>query len=360
MNTIEGIDPRDREERGGPGTPAAAAKWSGVLAGVLRGGEQVWKVRELSTIAILVLEILFFTWYLWPESGRSHPFFNAGNGLLILKYSSIYGIAAIGAAIVIISGGVDLSPGAVIALSGVVAGELFVERHWSLTASALAGLLTGLICGATSATLVVLVRLPPFIATLGVMGIARGAAFIVTEARYFDVSGGLPAGWRLLGIPLDWTSPILMIGLALMFQILMTRFQWGRAVFAVGGNEVAARFSGVRVGLVQASVYLIAAVLASLSGVALTVVQGQGKADLAMGYELDIIASAVVGGASLAGGRGSVIGAVLGALIFGVLRNALPQIPGATFYDRLIVGVVVIVIVVMDQIVQGSDRDRRG
>ena len=92
--------------------------------------------------------------------------------------------------------------------------------------------------------------------------------------------------------------------------------------------------------------------LAALSGITLAVVQGQGKADLAMGYELDIIASAVVGGASLAGGRGSVIGAVLGALIFGVLRNALPQIPGATFYDRLIVGVVVIVIVVMDQLLE--------
>src|SRR5436309_15548130 len=136
----------------------------------------------------------------------------------------------------------------------------------------------------------------------------------------------------------------------------MTRFQWGRAIFAVGGNETAALFSGVRVGLVQAAVYLVAAVLAALSGIALAIVQGQGKADLAMGYELDVIASAVVGGASLSGGRGSVVGAVLGALIFGVLRNALPQIPGATFYDRLIVGLVVIVIVVMDQALQRGRR----
>ncbi len=143
-----------------------------------------------------------------------------------------------------------------------------------------------------------------------------------------------------------------MIALALVFQVLMTRFQWGRAVFAIGGNQTAALFSGVRVGLVQASVYLISAALAGLSGIALTVVQGQGKADLAMGYELDIIASAVVGGASLSGGRGSVVGAVLGTLIFGVLRNALPQISGATFYDRFIVGLVVIVIVVMDQLLQ--------
>jgi ribose/xylose/arabinose/galactoside ABC-type transport system permease subunit len=97
-------------------------------------------------------------------------------------------------------------------------------------------------------------------------------------------------------------------------------------------------------------VYLLAATLAAIAGIVLVVVQGQGKADLATGYELDIIASAVVGGASLSGGRGSVLGAVLGTLIFGVLRNALPQIPGATFYDRLIVGLVVIVIVVMDQL----------
>jgi ribose transport system permease protein len=308
-----------------------------------------WLGRELSTIGILAIEIAFFTWYLWPSAGRSHPFLNAANGVLILKYSAIYGIAAIGAAIVIICGGIDLAPGAVIALAGVVTGWLFVGAGWTLAASALAGFLAGTACGVLSAALVVAVGLPPFIATLGAMGIARGTAFIITAGRYFDVSGRLPAGWRPLGVPLDWTSPLLMIALAIAFQTLMTRFQWGRAIFAVGGNETAARYSGVRVGLVKASVYIAAAMLAALSGIALTIVQGQGKADLAMGYELDIIASAVVGGASLAGGRGSVVGAVLGALIFGVLRNALPQIPGATFYDRLIVGLVVIVIVVIDR-----------
>jgi ribose/xylose/arabinose/galactoside ABC-type transport system permease subunit len=307
-------------------------------------------MRELSTLAILAIEIAFFTWYLWPGPGRPHPFLNAANLLLILKYSSIYGIAAIGAAIVIIAGGIDLAPGAVIALAGVVSGGLFVSAHWSLGASVAAGLASGLACGGLTAVLVVPARLPPFIATLGVMGIARGAAFILTEGRFFDVSGALPPGWHVAGLPLDWTAPVLMAALALIFQILMTRFEWGRAVFAVGGNEMAARFSGVSVGLVQASVYTIAGVLSAVSGVALAVVQGQGKADLAMGYELDIIASAVVGGASLSGGRGSVVGAVLGTLIFGVLRNALPQIPGATFYDRLIVGLVVIVIVVMDQV----------
>ena len=312
--------------------------------------KRLWRVREFSTVVILLLEILFFTWWLWPEGSRTHPFLNAANFLLILKYSSIYGIAAIGAAIVIISGGIDLAPGAVMALAGVVAAQLFVVRGWPLGGAMAIGVGVGVLSGLLTSALVVLVRLPPFIATLGVMGITRGLAFIITEGQYFDVSSRLLGGWRPLGLPADWVAPIILIFLALVFQVLMTAFQWGRAVFAVGGNETAALFSGIGVGRVKTSVYVISGVLAAVSGVVLVLVQGQGKADLATGYELDIIASAVVGGASLAGGRGSVVGAVLGTLIFGVLRNALPQIPGATFYDRLIVGLVVIVIVVVDQL----------
>jgi ribose transport system permease protein len=309
-----------------------------------------WQAREFSTVVILVLEILFFTWWLWPDGSRSHPFLNAGNGVLILKYSAIYGIAAVGAAIVIISGGIDLAPGAVMALAGVVGAQLFVVQGWGLGPAMTAGVLVGLASGLLTAALVVMVKLPPFIATLGVMGITRGMAFIITEGQYFDVSSLLRGGWRPFGLPADWVAPIIMVTLAIVFQILMTAFQWGRSVFSVGGNETAALFSGIAVNRVKTSVYVISGVLAAVSGVVLVLVQGQGKADLATGYELDIIASSVVGGASLAGGRGSVVGAVLGTLIFGVLRNALPQIPGATFYDRLIVGLVVIVIVVVDQL----------
>ena len=315
-----------------------------------RSLHRLWHARELSTLVILAIEVLFFTWYLWPSGDRAHPFFNVANILLIFKYSSIYGIAAIGAAIVIISGGIDLAPGAVIALTSVITGYCFVEAEWSLPASIAAGLFVGIVAGGVSSWLIVKIKLPPFIATLGVMGIWRGAGFIITQARFYDLSRRLPPGWHFLGLAIDWIAPIVMIALALVFQVLMTRFQWGRSVFAVGGNETAALFSGIPVGRVKTSAYVIAGLLASVSGVVLAVVQGQGKADLANGYELDIIASSVVGGASLAGGRGSVVGAVLGALIFGVLRNALPQIPGATFYDRLIVGLAVIVIVVMDQI----------
>ena len=316
----------------------------------------IWRAREFSTILILALEILFFTWYLWPAGGGAHPFLNLDNFLLVLKYSSIYGIAAVGAAIIIIAGLIDLAPGAIIGLTSVVTGYFFVQAGWPLSAAMLMGLLVGVAAGCVSAWLVVKIGLPPFIATLGIMGIWRGIGFVITEARFYDLSSKLPVDWHIAGISVDWAGPVVMIALALGFHVVMRRFQWGRAVFAVGGNETAALFSGIRVGRVKTVAYVIAGLLASVSGVVLAVVQGQGKADLATGYELDIIASAVVGGASLAGGRGSVLGAVLGALIFGVLRNALPQIPGATFYDRMIVGVVVIVIVVMDQVLVKRSR----
>ena len=275
---------------------------------------RLWHARELSTVVILALEIVFFTWYLWPGADRPHPFFNRSNALLVLKYSSIYGIAAIGAAIVIISGGIDLAPGAIIALTSVVTGWCFVAQGWPLAASVASGLLTGVAAGLVSSWLIVRVGLPPFIATLGVMGIARGIAFIVTEARYYDLSRSIPPGSRVVGVPIDWIAPFVMIGAALVFQTLMKSFQWGRAVFAIGGNETAALFTGIAVGPIKTSVYVVAGLLASASGIVLAVAQGQGKADLATGYELDIIASAVVGGASLAGGRGSVVGRTTGPL----------------------------------------------
>lgn len=302
-----------------------------------------------SAAAILLLEFAFFAFIL-ARPGAPQTFANLDNVALILKYSGIYGIAAIGAAMIIGAGGIDLAPGAVIALASVITGHLFTVEGWPLPAAMLAGLATGVASGGLAAALIVVARLPPFIATLGVMGIARGAAFLITEGRFYDLSGWLAAGIAPLGVPLSAWPGLLMIVLAALFQVVMTGTAAGRHILATGGNEQAARFAGVHVGRVKTFVYVVGGGLAALSGVVLAVVQGQGKADLATGYELDIIAAAVVGGASLSGGRASVVGAVLGALIFGVLRNALAQIPGGTFADRLILGVAVLIIVVMDRV----------
>jgi ribose transport system permease protein len=307
-------------------------------------------VSGWSAALILALEFAFFAVLLAPRNGGPATFANFDNVALILKYSSIYGIAAIGAAMIIGTGGIDLAPGAVIALASVITGYLFVESAWPLWAACLAGLGVGCAAGALSAVLVVLVDLPPFIATLGVMGMARGSAFLITQGRFYDLSARFSPGAAPLGVPLSAWPGVIMIGLAVVFELLMVRTAVGRHVLATGGNEIAARYAGVRIGRVKTFVYVTGAALAALSGVVLAVVQGQGKADLANGYELDIIAAAVVGGASLSGGRASVVGAVIGSLIFGVLRNALAQIPGGTFADRLILGVAVVVIVVMDRL----------
>ena len=295
-------------------------------------------------LGVLLLEVLLFSALL----GSS--FASLGNAALILKYSALFGIAAIGSALVIASGGIDLSPGAVIALASVVTGDLYVARGMPLEIACLAGLASGLAAGLLSAVLIVGAKLPPFIATLGVMGIARGLAFVITEGRFYDLSSRLPRELAPLGLPLGLWPGVLMGGCAVAFHVVLTRLPLGRHVLASGGNERAARLAGVRVGRVKLFVYGVAGCLSALAGVVLAVVQGQGKADLATGYELDAIAAAVVGGASLSGGRASVGGAVVGALIFGVLRNALPQIPGGTFADRLILGLAVLAIVVLDRL----------
>ena len=240
-------------------------------------------VSGWSAAVILLFELAFFALLLAPRGGGLHTFANAANLALILKYSSIYGIGAIGAAMIIGAGGIDLAPGAVIALASVTTGHLFIIEGWPLIAACAAGLGIGIAWGATAAALVVAAQLPPFIATLGVMGITRGAAFLITEGRFYDLSQHLPSGTAPLGLSLSAWPGVVMLALAAVFQFIMVRTAVGRHVLATGGNETAARYAGVHVGRVKAFVYITGGVLAALSGVVLAVVQGQGKADMATG-----------------------------------------------------------------------------
>lgn len=303
-----------------------------------------------SAAILLAMEVLLFTWLLTPEPGRQHTFASSANFALIVKYSAVFGIGAIAAALIIGSGGIDLAPGAVMALSSVVAGHLLTVSGWPWWAAGLAAIGTATAAGAFAATLVIWLGLPPFIATLGVMGVTRGAAFLVTEGRFYDLSAHLPPGFAPLGVPLGWWPGVLLTLCTICFHFVLTSTALGRHILAVGSNIVAAHYAGVRVWRVQGFVYTCGGLLAGTGGVLLAFVQGQGKADLAMGYELDMIAAAVVGGASLSGGRASVVGAVFGALIFGVLRNALTQIPGGTFADRLVLGIAVLLVVILDRL----------
>jgi ribose transport system permease protein len=212
----------------------------------------------------------------------------------------------------------------------------------------------GLACGAVNGALVVGLGVHPFIITLGTMWIVRGIAFVASSAESILLPRALTnVAKASLGLA-DALYPVpmlVMVTVAIVGSIFLMQTVGGRRVFAVGGNQEASRFSGVPIGRVKILVYILSGLTAGLAAFMGASFYGSASCADATGYELYVIASAVVGGASLVGGRGSVAGAVLGALIFGVLRNALPQIPGATFYDRLIVGVVVVVIVVVDQFI---------
>jgi ribose transport system permease protein len=336
--------------------------------------------REWSVFFILCAEIFIFWLILEIKHGWGDTFVNINNFNLIFRYSSIYVIAAVGSSMIIISGGIDLAPGSVIALVSVVTGYFYVNMDQPLWLACLAGITVGLLCGLLISFLIVHVKipksmeeklpkflarplglileieLPPFIATLGVgLLIARGIAFIIMKGKtYIDLSAKLPRDVEIFGVSsLSWfnAAPIvLMIIIPIFFHWFMVRTKWGRQVHAVGGNQEAAYFSGVKVGWIKTMVYVFGAVLAAVSGIIMSVIFGQGQQNLALGYELDFIAAAVVGGASLAGGKGSVLGAMIGALIFGVLHNGLNHIPGAANYERFIVGLAVVIIVVIDQV----------
>jgi ribose transport system permease protein len=312
-------------------------------------------VREIGVIGVLLLEIALFAFLVRRSSGGNDWVFLGRENLLgIVLDAAIIGIAAIGVATVIISGGIDLSVGGVIALSSVVlAGALLQGIPVPLAIGA--ALLSGVLSGACAAVLVTWVELPPFIATLALMLITRGMAFVISGGNDRSIGAAAPGftdafgDGGVLGVPY---LVLLLLSVALCCAYSLGRSVWGRQVFAVGGNEIAARYAGVAVHKIKWSVYLLSGVLAALAGVVFAAKYGTGRANAAMGYELDAVAAAVVGGASLSGGRGSILGAVLGALIFTTLRTGLNQITGAATYQDVIIGGVVIAAVVTDRLIQ--------
>lgn len=316
-------------------------------------------MRELAIVAVLVVEVAIFAAML-SRPGRPNPMLDPNYWLEVVRDSAVLSIAAVGSCVVIVSGGIDLSVGSVIALSCVLVGLTVRGLTPALGAGlaaglgAGAGLAGGAAAGIVSGTLVTAVRLPPFIATLAMMSIARGCAFRITRGRTIPIpdsffterfgSGAIPLGVFKLPMPVA-----VLIVLALAMTFFMTRMKWGRQIYAIGGNEEAARFSGVRVGRIKLLVYGLAGLMAGLAGVVLAAYYGTGQSTAAMGWELDAIAAVVVGGGSLSGGRGSVIGACLGAVIFGMLQNGLTML-NMSEDKQLIVGIVIIVVVAFDML----------
>jgi ribose transport system permease protein len=296
-----------------------------------------------------------------PLLKEVNKFFNAKTLTQLAKDTSFIAIMAVGATIVIISGGIDLSVGAIYALAGVL-GALFFNLYGPDGARAtdspfaiIAGMLIciggGVLCGAVNGGLLVALRVHPFIITLGTMTIFRGVAFVITNgqsvgsfpARFRDLIRWEPSGLSV--VPL-----IVMILIAIAGGIFLRRLAAGRRVYAVGGNEMASRYSGIRVQRVKFGVFIISGLAAGISALLAIGYYGGATSGDGRGYELNVIAAAVVGGASLSGGKGSALGALLGALIIQMITTGIIILGIDQNYSDIIIGSVVIVAVVLDQL----------
>ena len=277
------------------------------------------------------------------------PHFLTGSNLAnVLLQSSINAILALGVTFVIISGGIDLSLGSVLALSGVVMGVIL--KNLKHTDYYIAALLIGVLCGFTNGIFITRLNLPPFIATLGMMSISRGLALVITQG--YPISG-LPepirfiGGGKILGI----STPVVIV--AVMFiisHIILTQTKLGRYDYAIGGNEEAAKLSGVNVKKYKVILYSIAGFFSGVAGIVLAARVNSALAIAGMGYELDAIAAAVIGGVSQAGGEGTVAGTILGAIVMGVLRNGLNLLDVSTYWQQVVIGIVLVGAVSLDQL----------
>jgi ribose/xylose/arabinose/galactoside ABC-type transport system permease subunit len=279
----------------------------------------------------------------------SPPFFNPSNIINILRQTSVNGIIAVGMTLVIITGGIDLSVGALLALSAVIATSFAHPGDWPLIVPVCFGILVGLSGGLVNGLLIAKKRMAPFIVTLGMMTAARGLALVYTNGRpvinlsdgYNKIGGGYIAG---LPVPVLVFTGIVAFG---AFVLHYTRF--GRYIFAVGGNELAAKVSGINTDKIKISVYAITGALAGLSGVVLSSRVMSGSASTGQGYELDAIAAVVIGGTSLKGGIGSIAGTIVGALIIGVMNNGLDLMNVSSYWQQIVKGLIIVLAVMLDR-----------
>lgn len=310
-----------------------AAKWRNIGAFFARYGIYFAFVLLAGTLAI------------W-----SPPFRTLGNIENILQQISVNGILAIGMTVVIITAGIDLSVGSVLALAAVVATS-FAEldnqgqpAHRLLLPLAL-GILTGLACGTVNGILIAKRRLAPFIVTLGMMTVARGLALVYSHGR---PEINLSAAYDRIGEGLTGPGVVLLaVVLAGIFILHFTRF--GRYVYAVGGNELAAKVSGVNTDRILIGVYAFAGALAGVAGIVESSRVMSGEPSAGQGYELNAIAAVVIGGTSLSGGVGSMAGTIVGVLIIGVMNNGLDLLLVSSYWQQVIKGGIIVLAVMLDR-----------
>lgn len=291
-------------------------------------------------------------------------FLTPGNLTNVLRQITYNAILAIGQTFVIITAGIDLSVGSLIELTGVVMAGFANVSHLDgpllVVATLLVGLAVGCTAGFINAVPVVKLNLPPFITTLAMMLMARGLAFKLAHGRPIAVdsaafnamgTGFLFEGLlRPLGLPGIPVAVLWMAALVVIFAIVLTRTRFGRYVFAIGGNEEAARLAGIDVGRVKTLVYVISGGCAAVAGILLMARFQSGSPNTGIGSELQSIAAVVVGGTSLAGGRGSVINTFFGALLIGVLNNVMNLLGIESYTQDIVLGAVILIAVIVDEL----------
>ena len=309
------------------------------------GRGAAWRrIAELGLAVALAAECVAF-------AALSPHFLTAENLLNVSLQASITAIIAAGMTFVILTGGIDLSVGSVVAVAGIVATSTLkagLPPSAGIPLAILAALAFGALLGSIAGLFVTRFRVAPFIVTLALMTVWRGTAFVATEGRpiwELPESFGTLGSGRPLGVPLP---SLVMLGVYAAAHVVLLHTRFGRYVLAVGGNAEAARLAGIRTGRVVAGVYVLCGVLSAASGVLLASRMNSGQPNAGMMYELDVIAAVVVGGTSLSGGRGSIAGTFLGAMLIAVLRNGLNLLNVNSYVQQVVVGVVILLAVLAD------------
>jgi len=286
-------------------------------------------------------------------TGASEKFLSPVNIRIVLSQTVIVAVAAIGMTLVIISGGIDLAVGSTIALTGVVT-ALGINAGLDPILAVLAGILAGGAVGLVNGAVITGLRVVPFIATLGMLGIARGVAKWISHQEPVNVAPiwvnelvvTIPSQSWILVAPGVWAAVLL----AVLMAVVLRNTVFGRRVFAIGSNEAAARACGIATHRLKIWIYAIAGLFFGLAGVIQMSRLRQGDPTVAAGTELDVIAAVVIGGGSLSGGQGTILGAMIGALIMAFLRNGCQQMGWSNFVQEIIIGSIIVLAVAIDQL----------
>ena len=336
-----------------PAAPPPETKGRSMSAGQVA----LWLLRGRTLIVLILLIIVF--------SLISSDYLTHSNLISMTKHVSVNAILAIGVTFVILTGGIDLSVGSVAGLSSMIVGGLLFAGltlpgggvlYLSVIAVIVVGLLVGCFVGWVNGTLITKFRVPPFIATLGMLYVARGAAQLRSNGGTFPDLAGSEAhgntGFSVIGVDSWFGIPVavwIMVVVAAIAVVVTTKTPFGRRIYAVGGNDRAAVLAGIRVSRITVAVYVISGACAALAGMLLTSELGAAYPDTATTYELNAIAAAVLGGTALSGGRGTIVGTVMGAFVIGFLADGLVLVGVSTFWQSVVKGAVIILAIVLEQ-----------